>query len=278
MTGRLRFALVVAGIAPVLLLLVPLQLLALGAIGLRPLRPAARAVAGRLPVLFHRTLLALAGIRVVRRGQLHPGRPLLLVANHISWLDIVVVGSLAPVSFVAKDEMRTWPVFGWLARMQRTVFIARDRRRSVGEQAGAIASRLAAGEAIVLFPEGTTSDGHQVLPFKTALFEAARFALVEGEMERGAVQPVGLDYARAHGMALDRAGRARFAWPGEIGLGESLIDTFGGTALDVVVRFGHPIELTPQSDRKAVSAQARGAIRDLLAPRSHRLDTSGHAP
>ena len=279
MRGRPRFVLVIAAIVPLALVLVGPQLLLLALIRARV--PGARVAAGWLPVLFHRTLLSLAGIRVRRDGALAHRRPLLVAANHVSWLDIVVLGSLAPLSFVAKDEMRSWPVFGWLARLQRTVFIARDRRRTVSDQADRIADRLNEGAIVVLFPEGTTSDGHDLLPFKSALFEAARFALVAGDLDEGAVQPVALDYAAAAGMPLGRVGRARFAWPGEIGLGESLAATLDGTGLDVVVRCAEPIRLTPQSSRKVVSARAHAAIRTLLAraaPALRRLDTAPPQP
>ena len=267
---RLRFALTIAGIVPVLVLLAPLQLVALGLVRLG-FAPATR-VAAWLPMVFHRILLAIAGIRVERDGALSGERPLLVVANHVTWLDIVVVGSVAPLSFVAKDEMASWPVFGWLARMQRTIFIARDRRRSVAGQAQEIAARLGRGEAIVLFPEGTTSDGHELLPFKSALFEAVRFALVESGLPRGTVQPLAIDYRAQGGLPMGRAERSRVAWPGEIGLGESLIETFGRGALDVRLRFGAPITLTPESHRKAISARAFEAIRALLSRGTTRVD------
>ena len=268
--SHLRFAVTIAGIGPVLLALAPLQLVALGLARIGSTR--ALAVAAFLPMAFHRILLAIAGIHVARHGRLATDRPLLIVANHVTWLDIVVVGSVAPLSFVAKDEMASWPVFGWLARMQRTIFIARDRKRSVAEQAKEIARRLTAGEAIVLFPEGTTSDGHDLLPFKSALFEAVRFALVESGVEHGTVQPLAIDYHAQGGLPLGRAERSRVAWPGEIGLGESLIETFGRGALDVALRFGAPITLTPDSHRKAISAAAFDAIRALLSRQVARVD------
>ena len=97
---------------------------------------------------------------------------MLFAANHISYLDITVLGSLLDASFIAKTEVAGWPLFGWLARLQRSVFIDR-RARSTAHQRDSIAARLAAGEALILFPEGTSGDGNRLLPFKSALFSVA---------------------------------------------------------------------------------------------------------
>ena len=99
---------------------------------------------------------------------------MLLVANHTSWLDIPVLSAVAPVSFVAKKEVGGWPFVSSLARLQRSVFVDRARRTAVGETAGEILARLAQGDTIVLFAEGTSSDGNRVLPFMTSLFAAAK--------------------------------------------------------------------------------------------------------
>ena len=113
-------------------------------------------LARRIPRLWHQAACRIAGIRVRPRGEAYRKRPLLLIANHVSWKDILVLGSLAEVTFVAKSEVRNWPVFGWLARLQRCIFIDRDNRRLAGWQASEMAERLKNGEIVVLFPEGTT--------------------------------------------------------------------------------------------------------------------------
>ena len=100
---------------------------------------------------------------------------MLFAANHVSYLDITVLGSLLDASFIAKTEVAGWPLFGWLARLQRSVFIDR-RARSTAHQRDSIAARLAAGEALILFPEGTSGDGNRLLPFKSALFSVADHA------------------------------------------------------------------------------------------------------
>ncbi|MEE9313988.1 MAG: lysophospholipid acyltransferase family protein [Rhizobiaceae bacterium] len=259
MIGNLRFGLVVLAVFLILLILLPLHLIALlfAKLGWTWL-------AGLLPVIFHRVVLLLFGVRLTIDGRLAKGRPLLLVSNHVSWLDIIVLAAVAPLSFVAKAEMASWPIFGALAKLQRTVFIKREARRKAGEQASDIANRMSAREIMVLFPEGTTSDGHGLLPFKTPLFEAAKMALANSPVEEAIVQPVAIDYTHLHGLPLGRALQRHVAWPGEIGLGESLIPLVREGALDVTVHVGEPIALTESSNRKVIAAQAENSIRKML--------------
>jgi lyso-ornithine lipid O-acyltransferase len=122
-----------------------------------------------------------------------PGRGL-LVSNHLSYVDIIVLGACAPVVFVAKREVRRWPVFGWFARLAGTVFVDRESRTGVGRTAGEIEASLESGALVVLFPEGTSSDGKSILPFKSSLLEpAARLkhplatALIQYELPGGDV-------------------------------------------------------------------------------------------
>src|SRR5690606_12850271 len=119
----------------------------------------------RAPRLWHRLVLRLVGMRVHVHGAPASARPLLIASNHVSWTDIMALGATTDVHFIAKAEVAGWPVFGRLAKLQRTLFVDRARPRKAGEQAGAIAERLANGEPMVLFAEGTTSDGNGVLPF-----------------------------------------------------------------------------------------------------------------
>lgn len=160
MIGAIRIFLVVAAMIALSLSLIPVQYLLL---------KMKNGWKRRLPNFFHRVVACLFGFRIRTVGQMHEGRPLLLVANHTSWSDIVVLSAVGPVSFIAKSEVRDWPVFGMFAVLQRTVFVERERRGKTGEQTSEIARRLATDDAMVLFAEGTTSDGNRVLPFKTAL-------------------------------------------------------------------------------------------------------------
>ncbi|MGE0260060.1 MAG: lysophospholipid acyltransferase family protein, partial [Alphaproteobacteria bacterium] len=119
------------------------------------------------PRFYHRCCRRILGIEVCVVGAPAASRPVLFAANHISYLDITVLGSLLDASFVAKTEIAGWPLFGWLARLQRSVFIDR-RARTTAHQRDSIAARLAAGEALILFPEGTSGDGNRLLPVKSA--------------------------------------------------------------------------------------------------------------
>lgn len=259
MIGNLRLALIFPAIAVWLLLLVPAQIAALVLV-----RLGWRGPSQLIPVVFHRGLLQLLGIRLKTRGKLSAKRPLLIVANHSSWLDIVILGAVNPLSFVAKSEMENWPLFGSLARLQRTIFIKRDKRRTAGEQANAIASRMTDREIMVLFPEGTTSDGNSLYPFKTPLFEAAKLALADSSQDTAAVQPCAICYSHIHGLPINRAERPHVAWPGDVGLGESLLRILRTGALDVVVCFAQPIKLDRDSNRKVVAAEAASSIRTML--------------
>lgn len=262
--ARLRIALMVVVLVVLTLLLAPLQALAI-----RLEWPLAR----WLPLLWHRVACPLAGLRVIVNGSPSRYRPLLLVANHQSWADIMALGHVMPLSFIAKSEVRRWPGFGLLAQLQRTVFVVREDRRRTGEQADAIADRLSAGDAMVLFAEGTTSDGNAVLPFKTALFGAAQAALKRSGAGEVAIQPVSVAYVRAHGLPLGRFHRPLAAWPGDVGLGPHLLRFLSEGAIDVEISFGAPIAFTEASDRKAVARRAEAEVRRMMGE-----SLAGHTP
>ncbi|MBA8837006.1 MULTISPECIES: lysophospholipid acyltransferase family protein [unclassified Ochrobactrum] len=217
-----------------------------------------------LPNTFHRMIARLFGFRVRTVGEMHRGRPLLLVANHTSWSDIVVLSSVGQVSFIAKSEVRNWPIFGMFAVLQRTVFVERERRGKTGEQTSEIATRMSEGDAMVLFPEGTTSDGNRVLPFKTALFGAAHAAIKEAGVPEVLVQPVAIAYTGVHGMAMGRYFRPIASWPGDVELMPHLKGILREGAIDVEIRFGEPMVVTAATDRKMLARTMEGRVRALL--------------
>lgn len=221
-------------------------------------------LAERLPVHWHRVACRVIGIRVRIVGEPCRDRPLLIASNHQSWADIIVLGAVMPLAFIAKSEVAQWPVFGLLARLQRTVFVERAARGRTGEQANSIAGRMVAGDAMVLFAEGTTSDGNEVLPFKTALFGAAQAAIVASGAVV-AVQPVAIAYTHASGLPLGRSGRPLAAWPGDVELMPHLTAVLREGAVDVEISFGAPIAFTRASDRKAVARDCESAAARMLA-------------
>ncbi|WP_440983252.1 lysophospholipid acyltransferase family protein [Shinella sumterensis] len=220
-----------------------------------------------LPRLWHRVACRVLGIRVRVHGALEAKRPLLLAANHASWKDILVLGSVADVVYIAKSEVRGWPVFGILARLQATIFVEREQRQKTGEQVNEIAERLAAGEIVVLFPEGTTSDGNRLLEVKSSLFGAAASAVPHAPDGIVHIQPVSIAYTGLHGMAMGRYHRPIAAWPGDIELMPHLMGILRAGAVDVDVDFGERVDYTRTSNRKAVSRTVEARIRAMLGAR-----------
>lgn len=217
-----------------------------------------------LPRWWHRIARRLLGLKINVHGRLDEHRPLLIAANHSSWKDIIVLAAVADVVFIAKSEVRTWPVFGWLARWQRSVFIERERRRDTGAQVSEVAKRLADGEIVVLFAEGTTSDGNRLLDFKSSLFGAAASALEASPTGNVVIQPVAIAYTHAHGLPLGRYARPLAAWPGDTTLTPHLFGVLKEGAIDVQVCFGQPVVYDRQSNRKKVTKEVESQVRQML--------------
>jgi 1-acyl-sn-glycerol-3-phosphate acyltransferase len=201
-------------------------------------------------------MLNLLGIRLQAHGAVHPG-PVLLVANHISWLDILAINAVHPVRFVSKADVRHWPLLGWLVACGGTLFIERERKRDALRVVHQVAQALAAGEIVAVFPEGTTSDGRGVLPFHANLLQAAITTAAP-------VQPLALRYSDA-GSARSQAA----AYIGDTSLAGSLWTTACAQGLTAHVRLDAaqgPHEL----DRRALAAQLRETItRHLVDPDCH---------
>lgn len=221
--------------------------------------------ARRAPRAWHRLVTRLLGLRIHVHGRLATSRPLLIAANHISWTDIMVIGSLADVHFIAKSEVATWPVMGTFARLQRSVFVERERRGRAGRQANEIAGRLAGGDPMVLFAEGTTGDGNMMLPFKTTLFAAAQMALRESGADTVAIQPVAIAYTRLHGLPMGRQHRGKVSWIGDQDLVPHLIGLLREGAIDMEVHFGEPVDYAAGADRKAVAREVERRVREMMA-------------
>jgi lyso-ornithine lipid O-acyltransferase len=218
----------------------------------------------RLPRLWHKAALRAIGVRVHVHGDPEQRRPLMIAANHSSWLDILVVASVVDATFVAKAEVKDWPVFGLLARLQRSIFIKREERRQTREQADEMATRLNAGEAVVLFPEGTTTDGNRLREIKSSLFAAATSAAHFAPDGIVHVQPVAVAYTRIHGMAMGHYHRPVATWPGDVELLPHLAGVLKTGAIDVEVRFGDTVEVMPETSRKYVSAFVQEQLRGML--------------
>ena len=222
---------------------------------------------------FQRLACTALGVEVRVHGRPAPGKRL-IVANHVSWLDILTLGSIEPMTFLAKREIGAPALGGRLARLQGIIFVDRRRRRCIPAVNAEMARAMAKGEPVVLFAEATTSDGTRILPFRSSHFEAIRQAAID----RGAavIQPVFLDYSRLVGLPVGRRDRPLFAWYGDT----TFIPHFrrflaaGPTRCDV--HYGEPIPVSTEVGRKvlarwtelqvrALSGAARRANRPILA-------------
>ncbi len=217
-----------------------------------------------IPLLYHRVMCAMIGIGVRQSGRRAPEIPLLILSNHVSWLDILVIGSLGPVVFVAKKEVSRWPVLGWLSRLQRTVFVDRERRHRTGATTQEIADRLLGGDAVVLFAEGTSSDGNRILPFRSALIGAVHHAIGQStHHDTVTVQPLSLAYVRQRGLPIGRALRERVAWYGDNDLIPHVAGVLTSGDIEVVVSWGEPVAYDMTADRKIVTREAENAVRRM---------------
>jgi 1-acyl-sn-glycerol-3-phosphate acyltransferase len=210
----------------------------------------------RLPQWYHRQTCRILGIRVERHGRPARRHPTLYVANHVSYLDIEVLGALLRASFVAKSEVATWPFFSWLAKLQETVFVERRVHRAADHR-DEMARRLDAGDDLILFPEGTSGDGNGILAFKSALFSVAER---RPQGEALTVQPVSVSYTRLDGLPLGRYLRPFFAWYGDMELGNHLWHAISLGRVTVVVEFHEPVTIDQFGSRKALSDYCYGVV------------------
>lgn len=235
-----------------------------------------------LPNRYHRFLCWLVGIKVTVRGGPYRGGACLITANHTSWLDIPVIASLAPCSFVAKSEVAGWPFFGTLAKLQQTVFVERERRTRTVHSRNEIHTRIAAGDRLVLFPEGTSSDGNRVLPFKSALMSVAQLAIVNGEEDREdnlVVQPLSVAYVKLNGIPMGRYFRPFFAWYGDMELFPHLWEAFSLGPIEVIAEFHEPVTIRDIGNRKALAAYCEARCREgLVRALNGRADEPEAAP
>jgi 1-acyl-sn-glycerol-3-phosphate acyltransferase len=203
----------------------------------------------RFPLFYHRRCCRILGITVKQIGRPVDARPVLFAANHTGYLDISVLGSTIPGSFISKAEIADWPLFGWLAKLQRSVFVDRQVRNAA-QHRDAIAERLAAKDALILFPEGTSGDGNFVLPFKSALFSTVFSRQGDTPI---VVQPVSVAYTRLDGLPIGRPLRPFFAWYGDMTLPRHLWRVLGLGRIEAVVEFHPPAAVGDFASRKELA-------------------------
>jgi 1-acyl-sn-glycerol-3-phosphate acyltransferase len=247
----LRFGLGLAAAALFVLICAPLRRLA---------QIAGSGVGREMPVAVCRLLCRVLRVRVTRVGRPSPTAARLIVANHVSWLDIPVLGAIEPMAFLANKEVGAPRLGRQLALAQGVVFVDRQRKRAIPQVNAAMARAMSGGAPVVLFAEATTSDGTRLLPFRSSHFEAARQA------GAGAVvQPVYLNFCRVAGMAVARIDRPLFAWYGDMAFLPSLWSVVFGGAVTCEVHYGEALPVAAYPNRKALTRAAERSVRALAA-------------
>ena len=213
-------------------------------------------VPGRAKVVFARWYWAgmcwLMGVEVRVVGaeaKGTAGRSVVFASNHSSWLDVLVVGGALEACFVAKAEVGTWPLVRTVARLGRTVFVSR-RARDTGRERDAMRERLDAGDNLILFPEGTSSDGSRVLPFRSSFFSVVE---ERAGSARPMIQPVSVVYDQLAGLPMGRASRAVFAWYGDMDLGSHAWRLMQQRGLRATVLLHEPLDPAAYGSRKEVA-------------------------
>jgi len=208
--------------------------------------------------IWARSAWAILGIRIRKTGLHQFPQGSFIVANHCSYLDILVLGSLIPGVFVAKQEVASWPLLGRLSRFAGTIFVDRGSKMSALTTFQVIESRLTSDISVILFPEGTTNNGTDILAFKSSFFK------IPAEKNRP-VQPVSLIYSHIDGKPVGEHEKDSIAWYGNMSLFPHLWNILGMRSIDVGVRFNPVIHgsTTPGSakTRKIISSSAYENIR-----------------
>lgn len=250
---KIRVIRFLAVIVPFTLLLIPVQWVI---VRFWPAR------SGVIPYYFHRLTAQQLGLKIRRFGKPFKGRPLLILANHMSWLDIVALSTVMPMSFVARADMAGWPIFGLFAKLQRSIFVERTRKSATKAANDALSERLLAGDPIVLFAEGTTSDGNRVLPFRSSMVGAVEGLFGKAEP---VIQPVAIAYTRYRGLPMLRTKRPDVAWYGDMELIPHVSEILKNGPIEVTLTFCDPLPLDDMADRKQLTCAAETVIRRAVS-------------
>lgn len=213
--------------------------------------------AHRFAVPVFRLITWLIGAKLTQHGRPSPDGACLIAANHISWIDIILISAAMPCAFIARSDMADWPLFGVLAKLKQSLFVERTRRSSVREFRVAMKKRLAEGDNLVLFAEGTSSDGNRVLDFKSALFSAV-------EHEECCVQPLTIAYTGQGGLPLGRRRRHKYAWYGDMELAPHIWRVLKRGPFEAELRFHDAVFANTLGNRKDLAewceTQVRGGL------------------
>jgi len=215
------------------------------------------------PRFFHRVICKIVKVKIEVRGEISKESPTLFVSNHMSYLDIPVLGSIIKGSFVAKSEVLKWPLIGLLATLQNTIFIQREKRRDAGNQSNAISDRIASGDSIMVFPEGTTGFGTKILKFKSSLFSIAKEKYkYKNSTEESfiKVQPITISFNEINNAPVTYEERCRYCWIGEESLWPHLPDFIGLGKKKMVVTFHPVVSMAQFKNRKEIAKYCEDVV------------------
>lgn len=208
----------------------------------------------RIQVGFCRTFCAIIGIDVAVHGRIAGSSPRLIIANHVSWTDIIVLASLHPLVFLAKSEVASWPALGFLARLQGAIFVERGNRRAIPRVNEALTREMRRGRDIVVFAEGTSSDGSLVLKFNASHLVAPR----DGGGPEATLAPVAIAYTEPGARA-----PADVGWYGDMTFIPHLWSLMKRGGVECHVLYGEAI--APDiGDRKAIAAATQASVQRML--------------
>ena len=198
--------------------------------------------------VFHGVCARAFSIRCHTKGQVSTAKPTLFLANHISYLDVFVLGSVLPGYFIAKSEVASWPILGWLAKVQNTLFFERNSRKVQG-QLQVMAKHFNLKGNLILFPEGTSTEGEHVEPFKSSLLQS-----IDQAEEEVMIQPVTIAYTRYRKKPMNRFMRDHYAWYAKMPFASHFFKALGLGSSDVEIVLHNPVTLSDFDSRKACAA------------------------
>lgn len=214
-----------------------------------------------IPRMIHKVLCKTFGFEVIKKGRICKDKPVLYTSNHISYIDILILGSLIQGSFVAKSEIAGWPVFGWLSKLQKTVFL--DRKVfNVQKHKKDIEEQLKYSNRLIIFPEATTSDGQRVLQFKSSLYSVAEVEIGGKEV---LIQPVTIAYTKLDGVPMGRRFRPLYAWIGDLDMFAHAWHMIGLGKVTVEVIFHNPVKFEDFGSRKKLAQHCEKVVREGLS-------------
>jgi 1-acyl-sn-glycerol-3-phosphate acyltransferase len=223
-----------------------------------------------LPRIFHSLGALFLGMRVTVVGRPNQAGPTLLVCNHISWTDIIAIGAKTNVSFVAKSEIQRWPFVGFMASLQKTIYVNRNKRSDAGRTSREMAQRMASGGAVVLFAEGQSDNGTHVLPFRSALIGSAQSAMRGAGAGEVYIQPMTIAYTKIQNLPISLNERSLLRWAKERGFWGNVVAILGSGVKDITIAFGTPMRFEEGADRKELTKKAETQVRRMLVALNRR--------